>query len=376
MFIILDSNIYASDYRMKGVAFQTLFDYMRKTESRLVPPRIIREEVIADYGRRLKSESKDIAELWNRYRHLNLDRDPGKFRVPDALNEMKTLRRMMMKPSDGVKPVYVAETANVSTDEVFMRGVRRIRPSNANGEELRDVIIWLWSLAYCKATNSPTAFITQDSGFWSKDGIHADMERDLHTNSLMSLYRSIDDFAKQHSPAPVEAAPDWISANFRIQEVEHQLLDRVGASLRLRGIVRNIALEKPEFAGGSVYDVARSTQFAELQFSLVFGFDYFEQRVNPMQSRLGLGGWGLGGVGFSRPPSYLENLNNYSQRNLSGIDPKPELEALAQTPRRIKCEAQAQISVRVRKNQPLEMSVDKFKLDWWKLQTEIFRQTS
>src|SRR6202051_2785363 len=141
MFIILDSNIYASDYRMKGVAFQTLFDYMRKTESRLVPPRIIREEVIADYGRRLKSESKDIAELWNRYRHLNLDRDPGKFRVPDALNEMKTLRRMMMKPSDGVKPVYVAETANVSTDEVFMRGVRRIRPSNANGEELRVVII-------------------------------------------------------------------------------------------------------------------------------------------------------------------------------------------------------------------------------------------
>jgi hypothetical protein len=192
----------------------------------------------------------------------------------------------------------------------------------------------------------------------------------------MSLYRSIDDFAKQHSPAPAEATLDWVSANFRIQEVEHQLLDRVGASLRLNGIVRNIALEKSEFVGGSVYDVAPGTQFAELRFDLVFGFDYLGQQSSPMQSPLGVRGWGLGGIGFSRRPSYLANLNSYVLSNLSGIAPERELEVQAQTPRRIKCEAQAQISVRVRKDQPLEMSVDKFKLDQWKLQTEIYRQTA
>jgi hypothetical protein len=275
--IILDSNIYASDYRMKGLAFQALFDYMRKTASRLVLPRIIREEVVSDYGRRLKRESKAIAELWNRYRHLNLDRDPGKFRDPDVPYKMKTLRRMMMKPSEGVKPIYVSETENVSIDEVFMRGVGRVRPSNANGEELRDVIIWLWSLAYCKAANTSTAF---------KDGVHADIERDLHANNLMSLYRSIDDFAKRHSPAPVEATLEWVSNNFHIQDVERQLIDRVGASLRLSGTVRNIALEKSEFAGGSVYEVAPGTQFAELRFDLVFGFDYLEQQFNPMILRV------------------------------------------------------------------------------------------
>jgi hypothetical protein len=90
-----------------------------------------------------------------------------------------------------------------------------------------------------------------------------------------------------------------------------------------------------------------------------------------MQSPLG-----LGGIGFSRQPSYLANLNSYMLRNPLGIAPEREREVQARTARRIKCEAQAQISVRVRKDQPLEMSIDKFKLDQWKLQTEIFRQTS
>ena len=39
MHIILDSNIYVEDYRMSGAAFQSLFDYIRRTDSTLILPK-------------------------------------------------------------------------------------------------------------------------------------------------------------------------------------------------------------------------------------------------------------------------------------------------------------------------------------------------
>jgi hypothetical protein len=178
MHIILDANVYASDYRMSGVSFRTLFDYMRRTESQMVLPRLIREEVVCDYGRKLKSQSKAFADIHNRYRRLDLDNKREVFREPDIRRAMKKLRRMLMKPQEGVTPIYIPEIKEVSIDEVFIRGVRRIRPANEQGEELRDVIIWLWALHYSTLARTEVAFVSNDSTFWSKDGAHPQVEKD------------------------------------------------------------------------------------------------------------------------------------------------------------------------------------------------------
>src|SRR6202162_1606121 len=141
MHVILDSNVYAADYRLSGVSFRTLFEYLRRTDSRIVLPHSIREEVILGYGRRLKAEAKQFAEVWNRYRYLELGSDRGVFRKPDVGSAQKQLRRLLRKPLGGIPTIFVAQMEGVSVEEVFTRGVRRQRPSNEQGEELRDVII-------------------------------------------------------------------------------------------------------------------------------------------------------------------------------------------------------------------------------------------
>jgi len=143
MHIILDSNIYAADYRMGGVSFRTLFEYMRRTRSRLVLPHVIREEVVYCYARRLESESKAFEKAWNKYRLLDLGTDRGTFQEPDIRRKMTELRRKLMKPTDGIKPLYVREFKGAFLEEAFMRGVRRDRPASEQGEELRDVMLWV-----------------------------------------------------------------------------------------------------------------------------------------------------------------------------------------------------------------------------------------
>jgi len=166
MQIILDANVYATDYRMKGVSFRTLFEYLRRTDSRIVLPRSIREEVILSYGRRLKAEAKEFAEVWNRYRYLELDYDRGLFDKPDVGDAQKALRRILRKPFGGIPTIFVAQMEGVSVEEVFIRGARGKRPANEQGEELRDVIIWLWVLSYSDTAGTQVAFIsaTQVSG--------------------------------------------------------------------------------------------------------------------------------------------------------------------------------------------------------------------
>jgi hypothetical protein len=43
MDVILDSNAYPSDIRMESIKFKNLFDYLRRTQSSLVLPRLVRE---------------------------------------------------------------------------------------------------------------------------------------------------------------------------------------------------------------------------------------------------------------------------------------------------------------------------------------------
>ena len=49
MDVSLDSNIYLSDLRMEGIAFRSLLDYLRKTQSRIILPKVVLDEVIAKY---------------------------------------------------------------------------------------------------------------------------------------------------------------------------------------------------------------------------------------------------------------------------------------------------------------------------------------
>jgi hypothetical protein len=66
MDVVLDSNIILSDPRMYGNRMQSLFRYLLRTQSSLVIPKIVWDEVFARYAGRIQNEhSKLISILSN-----------------------------------------------------------------------------------------------------------------------------------------------------------------------------------------------------------------------------------------------------------------------------------------------------------------------
>jgi predicted nucleic acid-binding protein len=53
MDVALDANEFLADPRMQSVRFQSLLAYLRKTQSRLLIPKIVWDEVVARYPERL-----------------------------------------------------------------------------------------------------------------------------------------------------------------------------------------------------------------------------------------------------------------------------------------------------------------------------------
>jgi hypothetical protein len=82
MHIILDSNVYLNDIRMAGISFQNLFALIRRTQSTLVLPHLVREEVIARYEDRLGNAAAAVKTAWKTYSGLMLFDPPADFEEP------------------------------------------------------------------------------------------------------------------------------------------------------------------------------------------------------------------------------------------------------------------------------------------------------
>jgi len=160
MRIILDSNVYVADFRMEGIAFSNLFDFIRKTRSTLVLPRIVREEVVHRYIERFTAQVRETGKSWKLFRYLMLDHDPAEFQKPDLKYQVRELRKRLRTPVKGVAIQYCPDVSGVDINEVAIRGIRRIPPASLAGEELRDVIIWYQVLSVSKGAGDMTAFVT------------------------------------------------------------------------------------------------------------------------------------------------------------------------------------------------------------------------
>lgn len=383
MHIVLDSNIYAADYKLSGVAFKTLFDYIRRTGSRLVLPRIIREEVVCGFGRRLKRESKGFSEAHRKYSSLDIDNKVSKFLKPDIRKAMNRLRRKLMKPSDEVTPLYAAETAGVSIDDVFMRGVRGVRPSNDDGEELRDVIIWLWVLTYSTTAPENVAFVSQDSAFWSDDKPHPDIARDISgSEARLSIYQTIDEFLKNHAPAPTEITPEWFSQHF---EAAHFERDSVEAATRelskvLSGSVRDVHLDELNFVSGSLYEVAIGVQFTELKLSLLLSLTNIVPKREQQNFMWG-GGSGFflsGPLNVVRPSVPLATLMGQPWNLPAGFPDNPLLaghRAIESVEHHLRVRAEARFSARIKEGEVAEISLDQLAIDRRDLYSQLYKTT-
>jgi hypothetical protein len=149
---------------MTGASFQSLFARIRRTQSTLVLRHVAREEVFTRFQERLTSAAENLLKAWRQYQSLNmLDPEPGH---PSAEigRQRNTFRKKLRKPAPGINVLNLTEATGVDLKEVYLRGKGREAPASKNGEELRDVILWLSEVAYAKQTGERLAFVSADSG--------------------------------------------------------------------------------------------------------------------------------------------------------------------------------------------------------------------
>jgi hypothetical protein len=271
---------------------------------------------------------------------------------------------------------YYPETLGIDVSEVFLRGVKRKRPANSEGEELRDVIIWLIALQYAEVEKKSVALVTADGGFWDDTGIHEHLKEDIDQRKVnVSLFRSIDDFIKSSAPQPIPVDEAYILKFFDVTSVGDQILaaakKQISTSKRLLWqsfTVQSIKSMSLRFSKGNVYDIDADTKFAELTYDVlvVAEFAFTEQQVfSPI---FGSGGLGVSFGGIASPLGMLPPLSIVDQQRelLSVLNrPRPSQEAsrLNRVVKRYNILVKAQISIRLVKDTLTENELDGIEID-------------
>ncbi|MBK8812714.1 MAG: DUF4935 domain-containing protein [Acidobacteria bacterium] len=134
MIIVLDTNILHNDFLMRSGQFAILIDYIRKTQSKVILPKIVYDELPATFEREIRRRLKDFlrakgslaALLQNSLPEVNISVE---HEVASYLN-------------------FVKEKLNVGDDDIFdyketylhdviERAIHRRRPCTERGEEIR-----------------------------------------------------------------------------------------------------------------------------------------------------------------------------------------------------------------------------------------------
>lgn len=268
MDVLLDSNIYLENLKMTGNQFAELFAYLRRTGSNLVLPHLVREEVSGKYSEWLRDSVRQArtahANLWK------LTESPSqRFSPPNIEGEVKSVLARMRRPSKGVKVLDVDDYSSIDLKEVVNRGVQRKRPSTADGEELRDVVLWLLVLSLAKNSSAGMVFISKDGQFASEDGqgLHPDLAGDLMAlGAHVDFYRSLREFvvAKALDHESIDANSFY--SVVRLKEVEKLTMQVMLRYVTRIGSIKTAELKELEFERATRYKVGADAYFVEASF--------------------------------------------------------------------------------------------------------------
>lgn len=284
MDVILDTNIYTALLLSQGRnlfssnAFVELFTYLRRTKSNLVLPGPVFHEITKEYSDLISSSIKKAQDSWKTLQRNTMTNLIDCF-PPKGDVEVKAFQEALSNAGVGFEVIILEDYKDISLGEVVRRGVNRIRPATDNGEELRDVVIWLVALDHAKAKNSKVAFITDDGDFKGPDGnLHPDLLRDLATHKVELLYyNSIPTFVRANSLELSVVMADEIASMVKEGVITDLVTDRFKHAKYEDVIVSDI-----QFQGAQKYKVADDSFYVEAKYTTVVRYSEITTVLNSL----------------------------------------------------------------------------------------------
>jgi len=218
MNVVLDSNIFRSDLLLKSKDIDVLIDYLGKTDSKIILPRIILDEIKGLYLRELNNRIAELNKIVNNINlaltnsetHINIvaiksDEELAKYEK-HILNRLKINEENILPYNNEFLP------------EIANRAIHRIKPCGDKGQGFRDTLIWLTIKEYCtEFSKKHIAFIslnTEDFANTDKNDLHEVLRAECDATDIKVYYfKSIREFIANHSSKIEFITYDWLAEN-------------------------------------------------------------------------------------------------------------------------------------------------------------------
>lgn len=255
MDIIIDSNIIRQDLKLNDKNFEILIDYLAKTNSRLIYPSIVIEEVKGLYKRVLKEKQQEFNTSLRKYKSTLLSIELPEIPEVDINNESDKYINYLHEKL-GTSEDNIINYKNEYLPELVNRAIKRKKPLDNNGQQFRDGILWLTLLDYAEITKEKrVALISNNSNDFAEKGenkLNAELLKETAQKGLdIKYFKNLSDFAKEHASVIDFLTKKWIESNIDIKVIE-KLFDEILDSSLEEAIIDGMNLESNENPTGYI----------------------------------------------------------------------------------------------------------------------------
>lgn len=204
MDVITDTNSLRSA-GLDSPSIKTLAEYLRRTRSTLVVPAVVREELVARQRTQLQRALHALGSAAKNLKTLV----PGVTLGMPVVDEKVVVAALQEKLTNLADTVEFVENIPDDLPEMVRRLAGRIPPASSEGEEARDVLLWLLTKRLC-ATHK-VALVTGDKTFYQGDVVHPKLAAELAGGEgSLEVFRKVDDFLRTHYTRTSFVTEKWI----------------------------------------------------------------------------------------------------------------------------------------------------------------------
>ncbi|NOU83901.1 DUF4935 domain-containing protein [Paenibacillus sp. LMG 31459] len=229
MDLVLDTNIFRENFKMDSIHFQNLFDYLVKTNSKIIVPEIVLLEVESLFERELLKRLEGYKKASRSLRNWLFTSEYSENDVP-LVEEAVASFMDFFKTKLKLDPEAIFATKDEYLKEVLRRAVKHIKPCSDRGEEFRDTILWLSVLDIAKVhADAPIGFISNNTNEFSSDNkmiLHPMLQKDVtDANITVYYYNSLQEFIKQHAQNIQTITKEMILSKIHLKYYANNLID-------------------------------------------------------------------------------------------------------------------------------------------------------
>lgn len=226
MNIVLDTNIFVQDFLMTSRKFKILFDYLKKTNSKIIIPEIVYKEIAAVYKRELTEKSLKFIKAKETLGRSLVDASVPDYMI-DVTDEVRKYL-IFLKNKLGISDTDIFPYKDIYLKNALDRAIQYIKPCSESREEFCDTILWLTILDIAGTTNEKElVFISNNIKDFASDSrhLHPTLVRDAEDKGLtIRYYSSLNDFNEDLGIESISFAK-YLVLDENIKAVNDEVID-------------------------------------------------------------------------------------------------------------------------------------------------------